>query len=358
MVRRPLLATLATAALLLPAAPAGAIVGGQPATEQWPAVAAIFLNGSFNCTATLVRDQWVLTAAHCLADTTVDQQRVVLGRQDIRSVPASARLVVSEMTFDSRLDIGLLKLAQPVTATPLTIVAAGDAPSWAPGNQLRIMGYGQTSEAGGGGDILRQTDVPIRADNECALAGIVVGYDNGVDFCAGETLGGEDTCYGDSGGPALVRNGAAWVLAGVTSRGTGCALPTQYGIYARLGGSVAQAWLKSKLPEVSTPPPGGTLPPPSGEPPKVTVELGRSAGRARRLRVKVAPSAALTDVKLTLKGRGRTVARGARASLSATRTLALKRNRKIRPGSYTLTVRARDSQNRLVMASRLVKVRR
>lgn len=47
-------------------------------------------------------------------------------------------------------------------------------------------------------------------------------------LCAGEYLGGKDTCFGDSGGPLFVRSKVneenKYILAGLTSFGIGCGL--------------------------------------------------------------------------------------------------------------------------------------
>jgi secreted trypsin-like serine protease len=43
-----------------------------------------------------------------------------------------------------------------------------------------------------------------------------------------------DTCQGDSGGPLMMFSNNQWILIGITSYGTGCALADYPGIYTRV----------------------------------------------------------------------------------------------------------------------------
>ena len=66
-------------------------------------------------------------------------------------------------------------------------------------------------------NVLQLVEVAVRDPEECVLE-----YLPGFDICAGDPPA-EDSCYGDSGGPLLVREGDAWAQVGVVSRGEGCA---------------------------------------------------------------------------------------------------------------------------------------
>ena len=66
-------------------------------------------------------------------------------------------------------------------------------------------------------NVLQLVEVAVRDPEDCVLE-----YLPGFDICAGDPPA-EDSCYGDSGGPLLVREGDAWAQVGVVSRGEGCA---------------------------------------------------------------------------------------------------------------------------------------
>ena len=69
--------------------------------------------------------------------------------------------------------------------------------------------------------------------------------------CAGG--GSTDTCGGDSGGPLLVPGNGDFAVAGVTSWGVNdCATAAAPGVYGRLGAPSLNAWVRSKVPTVTT----------------------------------------------------------------------------------------------------------
>ncbi len=220
------------------------IVGGIDASRgAYPWMTALVgrgqtpLAGQF-CGGALIHPEWVLTAAHCIEDTTSSSLDVVIGVHDLRNAGEGVRIAVSQIiphphfasTHGSLVnDFALLKLAHPATGVPLLPLV--DRASQINLSRVpRAIGWGTTSEGGRGSPVLQQADL---AFVNIATAGQV--YDNlsEAHLAAAVPGGGRDTCQGDSGGPLIVTDGkGGWLHAGAVSYGDGCARPGIPGIYA------------------------------------------------------------------------------------------------------------------------------
>jgi secreted trypsin-like serine protease len=366
---RALPAVIVTLALSLPSV-AQAIVGGQPASQPYPHMAQLRLDGDFICGASLVRPTWVLTAAHCVEGDdgeAVDPAKVTiaLGRAKL-SDPGGEDHQVAEVRkhpdyAGNGHDVALLRLAVPSAQPPVRIVTLGESAAWAPGAAATVTGWGAQHSGGGASDELREVQVTIQSDDSCAMsANAAFGFEPDTMLCAGEALGGRDSCQGDSGGPLTVPDSAGrTALAGVVSSGVGCALPLAYGVYARIGAPLLSEWLDDQLPASTAPAPppasGDPAPaPPAGTSPKVTVTR-RLALRKGRLRVVLRSNVALTHVRVRVVRAGRLVARGTAAELDGRRTLRLEPRRALRKGRYTVAVTGRDGDGRTLRLAALAR---
>ena len=137
-------------------------------------------------------------------------------------------------------DIAILRVAgvDPSTPTPRLIGSRFHDP-WlvTPGLQATTAGWGATSnDSWEAPDVLQWVRVPLMDRNVCYL---LLDEEDGPEvdrtmLCAGPLFGGRDSCYGDSGGPLLVRDiDGRRVLAGVVSWGPNdCELPLKAGVYS------------------------------------------------------------------------------------------------------------------------------
>ncbi len=193
------------------------IIGGVVDSDD-PSVVAIFAHqpgatsGSL-CTGSVISPTTVLTAAHCVDPTAVGAGNVfevypgtVFGQ--------GAPLAVASTNFDPAFDINnlqnghdiaVVKLAQP---TGLAALAVNHGPPV--DGDVRLVGYGMNTHVNvaqidNGAGTKRQTITEVtRADDKFITIGDSA----------------NQTCHGDSGGPAFQVINGQEVIVGVTSFGT------------------------------------------------------------------------------------------------------------------------------------------
>lgn len=225
---RALVGALAAVAVLVPAAPAGAIIDGTNAAASGSTVLLKIekAKGSSICTGTLVARSVVLTAAHCVEDPV--RVRVLTGLLDREAKPAPAGDFIVTKIQESRdfdkgskttkpNDLAYLELGRDTGITPSSISYSTPKA----GATAQTRGYGSTAEnadgsipEGGRGQFLKEGLTKIVTCPKGSYADV---------FCSDYSKSNPKVgpCRGDSGGPLL--SAALGKLVGVYSgTGKGC----------------------------------------------------------------------------------------------------------------------------------------
>ncbi|XP_076815341.1 uncharacterized protein LOC143461331 isoform X2 [Clavelina lepadiformis] len=227
----------------------GRVVGGRNALfGSWPWMAHIGLEDKI-CGGTLISDEWVLTAAHCVWKfrNRPGVVRVVLGV--LRSTPKNGnihqqsttamRIYIHENYTHTDNDIALIRLRRKAkTGTYVGRVCLPNGEEPEDGEICIATGYGTTEYRGNLATTLQEVSLPIVNSEVCRRS--YSNHTNNINpdryMCAGYEEGVRDTCQGDSGGPLVCQRckNCDWYIAGVTAFGRRCGSPGYYGIYTRV----------------------------------------------------------------------------------------------------------------------------
>lgn len=259
--RRLLVALLLTLALLPATAasgqdaapddgPDGEIIGGVRADPgEYPFQVALLAHAGATrssaqfCGGTLISPDTVLTAGHCVVGARAADIDVLAGTHRLDAggggIRVRARAIRLHPGYDDNTlehDIAVIQLGQDLPYDTVRPAVPGDLGLYPANTMATTIGWGDMDIARTTQDYpshLREVEVPIVSDVDCATA-YPVGLFPGM-VCAGDLVdGGEDSCYGDSGGPLMVPDGGDWVQVGIVSTGTDCARRRFPGIYTEV----------------------------------------------------------------------------------------------------------------------------
>lgn len=212
---------------------------------RWPFIAALIDDTGQFCGGSLIKPDWILTAAHCPVPTVVaiGRKKLSVENGELIAVTAAYQHPGYNASTNEN-DIALLKLDHTSTyaASAIALSSAADDPAF--GATVSVAGWGTTyAGAPAGSDDLREANVEIVSNASCDAA-----YGGGVIaammLCASHFAGANsrDTCQGDSGGPLVYKDSSGTSrLVGITSWGNGCATEPYPGVYTRV--STFRTWI-------------------------------------------------------------------------------------------------------------------
>jgi endonuclease G len=204
------------------------IVGGEPVQAgAFPDCALVGSATRFFCSGTLIHPRAVLSAGHCAPGRPT---RVRLRCETDVSTGTEEEIPVTKVrvhpqynTLGPWHDFSLLILAAPAKTKPAPRASTAEL---AKATSVQLVGFGYDDpDSPLGFGTKRQVNVAIaalkrKATDKLSAQANRLGFDADLEFVAGRKQLGKDTCNGDSGGPAYIRIGNTWKLAGTTSRAT------------------------------------------------------------------------------------------------------------------------------------------
>ncbi|KAM6221809.1 hepatocyte growth factor activator [Rhynchocyon petersi] len=231
------------------------IIGGSaalPGSHPW--LAALYIEDHF-CAGSLIHTCWVLSAAHCFANSPARESvSVVLGQHffnlttdvtqtfSIEKYIPYPRYSVFNPTEHDLVLVRLKKKGDRCAVRsqfvqPICLPEPGAL--FPTGYKCQISGWGHMSQnLSGYSSSLREALVPLVADHKCSSPEVYGADISPNMLCAGYFDCKADACQGDSGGPLVCeKNGVAY-LYGIISWGDGCGQYNKPGVYTRVANYV------------------------------------------------------------------------------------------------------------------------
>ncbi|KAJ1145249.1 hypothetical protein NDU88_011540 [Pleurodeles waltl] len=241
------------------------IYGGQDASlGDFPWQVLILFRGGAVSGGALLRDGWVLTAAHVVSDISdISDMTLKMGLLRLLSkdyVEAQPEKVFIHEgflndNFNYNNDIALIKLKTKIqiksNVLPICLPGKENRFQVTTGDTGAVAGWGYT-ERGVLARKLKFVEVDVMDHNTCKATYASKKASNGKAYivtdnmiCAGSEGGGKDSCQGDSGGPLVFLDvpSKKWYVGGIVSWGLECGVAKQYGAYTKIANYIS--WIQN-----------------------------------------------------------------------------------------------------------------
>ncbi|XP_048776085.2 fibrinolytic enzyme, isozyme C-like [Ostrea edulis] len=227
------------------------IVNGEEAdVGEWPWQVSLqyrqfsFLQHSHICGGSLVKANWVLTAAHCVDGLTRSNLRIEAGIHKVseNGVTKSITRIIMHPQYSSSSpgypnDIALLELESPFSVygnIQLATLPTDKNEDFTYNTDCYITGWGRTSGGGSVSDTLMEAKMTNIQNTECGnyWSGVSGASVSDSHICPYEP--NKSACNGDSGGPYVCNKNGGYMLAGVTSWGISTCDGSYPSVYTRV----------------------------------------------------------------------------------------------------------------------------